>query len=226
MRQGKFCPKCGKQTDKLYEGLCSDCFFKKIELPESIPEKLLVGTCKVCGKVFIKEKKFEDVQNAIEFFLQKILNLKEIKSATYRISGSTLFLTVNMDLHDIEKEIEKPVHIVNKAITCSFCNLQKSNYYNVTIQVRVPKEMREKVVGEIEKQIQKLNATDNYSFISGIQTLKEGVDIFIGSKGAAERAVRYLQRKYNAEMKFSRKLYGLIEGKKSYRDTILVSISD
>jgi NMD protein affecting ribosome stability and mRNA decay len=46
----------------------------------------------------------------------------------------------------------------------------------------------------------------------------------IGSKSAANKVVRVMQSRYGAVIKKSRKLYGLIEGKKSYRDTILVSI--
>ncbi len=226
MRRGKFCPKCGKSVERLYEGLCSDCFLKSLKLSDEIPEKVVLGTCKMCGNVFLKENKFGDVESAVESFLGGLLKQKEIKSATYRIDGDSLFLTVVLEIDDLSKEIEKRIPIVNKAITCRFCNLRKSNYYNVTIQVRVPKNMEGKIIGEIEDEIKRINKRDNYSFISGVQKLKEGTDLLIGSKSAADHVVRYLQKKYKVRMKISRKRYGLVEGKKSYRDTILVSMGE
>lgn len=224
MRRGKFCPKCGKETEVLYKGLCSDCFLKEFNLADKIPEKIVLGTCKVCGNVYLKEGKFSTVEEAIENLLEKILRQKEIRSATYRIGGNSLFLTIEIEFEGLQKKIESEIPIVNKTITCRFCNLQKASYYNVTIQVRVPKNMEEKIVGDIEREIARINKYDNFSFISGINNLKEGVDIMVGSKSAAEHVVNYLKRRYNAKTKISRKLYGLIEGKKSYRDTILVSI--
>lgn len=226
MRRGKFCPRCGKATGSLYDNLCRDCFLEKMKLPNIIPEKIVVGTCKMCGNIFLKEKKFETVEGAVEFFLENILKREEIKSATYRISGNRIFLTIGLEDEGIEKEVEKETDIVNKAITCKFCNLKKASFYNATIQVRVPKSIQAKIVEEIEGQIARRGRFDNYSFVSGTERMKGGVDIFVGSKDAAEEAVKYLKRKYNVKTKFSRKLYGLVQGKKSYRDTILVSISD
>lgn len=226
MRRSKFCPKCGKETEKLYDNLCSDCFIGKMKLSDKIPEKMVLGTCKMCGKIFLGDGKFRDAEGAIENLLEKILKQKEIISATYRMAGNSVWLTIEMEVQGLKKEIEKNIPIVNKTITCSFCSLKKASYYNVTIQVRVPKKMEDKIVDEIEREMDRINEHDNYAFISGIQKLKEGVDLFVGSKGAADHVLRYLQRKYKVRTKTSRKLYGLIEGKKSYRDTILVSIGD
>lgn len=226
MRHGKFCPKCGRETEELHGGLCSDCFAKKMELPKSIPEKIVINTCKSCGRVFLKDKKYESPEIAIESFLEKTLDEQNVKSATYRISGSTLFVTASIETEGVKKEIEKVIPLVHKTITCEFCNLKKSKYYNVTIQVRVPKKMIETIIRDIENEIAKLNETDNYAFISGRKDLKEGVDIFIGSKSAANHVVKYLKSKYHIKTKISRTLFGPIQGKKVYRDTILVSIGE
>ena len=226
MRRGKFCPKCGKDAESLYDGFCSDCFLGKMKLSDKIPPKIVLGNCKMCGRVFLGERRFEMAENAVEFFLDGILKQKEIKKATYRIAGNSLWMTIDMEVSGLAKTLEKNIPMVNKSITCKFCNLKKGNYYNVTIQVRVPKAVEDKIVGEIEAEMGKLNRFDNYAFISGVQKLKEGTDLFVGSKNAADRIVRYMQRKYKAKTKTSRKLYGLIEGKKSYRDTVLVSIGD
>lgn len=226
MRRGKFCPKCGRKTVDLHGSLCRDCFKKKIILPDEVPDKIVIGTCKSCGKIFLSGGKFENTEAAIESLLEDVLEEKDVESANYRISGSTLFLTTRMEIDGVEKEIEKTIPIVHKTITCEFCNLQKSKYYNVTIQVRVPKKMLGEIVREIENRIAKLNETDNYSFVSGVKELKEGADIFVGSKSAASHVVKYLKSKYRIKTKISRTLFGPVQGKKTYRDTVLVSMSD
>jgi nonsense-mediated mRNA decay protein 3 len=225
MRKGKFCPKCGRTVDVLYEGLCKDCF-KELMSPSEIPEKLTVGTCKMCGYIYLGEKKFDTVEQAVESFLQEILEQKEIKSATYRIANGNLFVTISMKADDVEKEIEKRIDLVNKAITCRFCNLKKSSFYNATIQLRSPKEMEDKLLSDIERKMQELSRDDNYAFISGTEKLKEGIDLLVGSKDAAGEVAKFMKNKYNAKIKISRKLSGLMQGKKVYRDTILISISD
>lgn len=226
MRRGKFCPKCGKQTESLYQGLCDDCFVKKIDLPVEIPEKLVLGTCKMCGRTFLGESKFSSQEAAADIFLQKILKNKKVKSATYRISGDHMFLNIFVESEGFMVGMEKKIHLVNKSITCNSCNLQKSSYYNVILQIRVPEKMREKIVEEVAKEIKRLSDGDPHAFISGVVELKEGVDLMIGSKNATRRVVKYLQNKYGVETRISRKLSGLIEGRRSYRDTVLVSLRD
>jgi NMD protein affecting ribosome stability and mRNA decay len=180
----------------------------------------------MCGRIFLGDNASENVEAAVENFLSKVLRQKDVESATYRIDGSSLFITIDISVDGLKKEVERKIPIVNKTITCKFCNLKKASYYNVTIQVRVPKSVEQKVISDIEREISRLNKSDSYSFISGTENLKEGVDVFVGSKSAAEHVVDFLKRRYKIKTKTSRKLYGLVEGKKSYRDTVLVSMSE
>ena len=225
MRRSKFCPKCGKDTQDLHSGLCGDCFLEKLNLSDKIPKKISVGTCKMCGKVFIKEGRFDDSDVAIENLLEHTLRQKEIAFANYRVDGQTMFLTVRLDVEGLEKTFELQIPVVRKAITCNMCSLQKASYFNVTIQVRAPKGVEERIVSDIHEELRRINKRDVHSFVSGVTKLKEGTDILVGSKSAANKVVRIMRDKYGASLKKSRKLYGLIEGKKSYRDTILVSVS-
>jgi len=54
--------------------------------------------------------------------------------------------------------------------------------------------------------------------------VKGGFDINFSFKRYAYELVNKLRKKYNLSMKVSRKLVGMKEGKKVYRDTILVRI--
>lgn len=224
MRRSKFCPKCGKETQDLHSGLCEDCFLGKTGMTDKLPAKISLGTCKMCGHLFAGTGRFDEEEEAVEHVLKKTLKQKEIETADYRIDGNVLHLTVDLLVDGLEKKVETDIPLSRKAITCNMCSLQKASYFNVTMQVRVPKEIEDEVVGEIKDEMLRLNKRDRYAFVSGVQELKEGVDLFIGSKDAANRVARMAQERYGASIKKSRKLYGLIEGKKSYRDTILVSV--
>ncbi len=225
MRRSKFCPKCGKDTQELHAGLCSDCFLAKTGMTDKIPVKISVGNCKMCGRMFAGDGRFDDVESAVEGVLHKILKQKEIADASYRIVGSNVHVTVDLKVDGLEKEVNIDVPLVQKYIICNMCSLQKASYFNSTIQVRAStKELERKIVAEIKDEILRMNRKDKYSFVSGEAALKEGTDLYIGSKSVANKVVRMIQERYGAEVKKSRKLYGLIEGKKSYRDTVLVSV--
>lgn len=224
MRRGRFCPKCGSQTEELHDGLCRDCFSSKMGLKPEVKERAVLYNCKVCGKFFSGDRGFEDEEGAAHDFLKHELGKEGLKGATFRLAGDLLFLTLNMESEGVEKEVKKTLNVVRKHIVCRYCSLMKASYFNVTIQVRAPKPMLGQIVEEIREMLHELRSRDNYAFISGEKVLREGIDLMIGSKGAADRVVNEMRRRHDAEIKVSRKLYGLIEGKKTYRDTILVSI--
>ena len=224
MRHSKFCPKCGKETEDLHEGLCSDCFKGGMKVPEAIPDKIKINTCKSCGKIFINEKGYDNDESAIEDMLQKVLGKKNVESATYRLSGDTIFITMNVEKDGVNKEMEKNVPVVHKTMTCKFCAMRGSNYYNATIQVRVPKGMQETILKEIDKVMIDRNKHDNYAFVSKVVKKKEGIDILVGSKSAVSHVVKYLKSKYKIKTKTSHTLFGPVQGKKIYRDTVLVSM--
>ena len=224
MRHSKFCPKCGKDTEDLHEGLCSDCFKVKIEIPKEIPDSVKINACKVCEKIFVDEKSYENEEAAIKMFLQKILGKKNVDSASYRISGSTIFITMNVEKSNVTKEMQKNIPIIHKKITCKFCAMRGSTYYNSTIQIRVPKSMEEIILNEIDKIMIDRNKHDDYAFISKVEKKKEGIDVLVGSKSAVRHVVKYLKSKYKITTKMSSTLYGPLQGKKTYRDTVLISM--
>jgi NMD protein affecting ribosome stability and mRNA decay len=53
-RWSKFCPKCGKKTDELFDSLCQACFTKGIKLidTEKLAIPIRVNVCEICGGYF------------------------------------------------------------------------------------------------------------------------------------------------------------------------------
>ena len=58
----RICPSCGREVDKLYDGLCYDCYLKINKKEEKI-EKIYI--CKICGRIKYHNKWYNnlDIEN-------------------------------------------------------------------------------------------------------------------------------------------------------------------
>ncbi len=217
----KFCPKCGNKTEKFYDNVCADCFLKRLDV--EIPSKMIVRKCKSCGKYFAGEKDFDSLEPAVGKILSSSLNDDKIKSANYRILDGKVSITLVIGREDLEKEKSGDIQLVEKLIICRYCSLKNSKYFNSTLQLRVDKDLQEELLNVIKDNIYRLNRNDKFAFISTVEKLKEGYNIYIGSKSAANKVAEHLKKQYKLKTKISRKQYGIEGGKTIYRDTILIS---
>jgi nonsense-mediated mRNA decay protein 3 len=220
----KFCPKCGKETEKFYGKVCENCVLSELSVFEKLPDKIVVKACKSCDKFFVEDRSVDSVEGAVDFLLSKIMEQKEVRSANYEITGGKLKIFVNLRIDQAEKTEEKILDLISKSILCESCHMKTSGYYQAVLQVRAPEKLLNTLQEEIEKQINLLYNFDRLAFISSIEKTKNGFDVYLGSKSAAKKITGKLKNKYNASTKFSRTLSGRISGKKVYRDTILISI--
>jgi nonsense-mediated mRNA decay protein 3 len=222
----KFCPKCGKITEKFYKNLCRDCFLEKVSVKEEIPSKIVIKRCKLCGKFYVKKRAVESLENSIDTILSELLEQPEIHSATYRIENKNVHINLTLKILGLEKKEEKVSSLIIKNIICKACSMRSTGYYQALLQIRLPKNLKDIVLKEVKTQIDFLNKYDRLAFISKLDKKPKGVDIYIGSKSSAMQIARYLKSRFKAKIKISRKLSGSIRGKRVYRDTILVSIGD
>lgn len=218
----KFCPKCGKDADVLYDGVCKDCLAKKENiLSKSLPDTIKLNECKVCGKVFGAGKGHQTVYGAVEEAVTKHLKKKEIESASFRLREGVVTVTA---IYPGGSSEEKDTNIAVKKITCKDCSLMKIGYFNSIIQIRGTESWTKEVLDLIEDIVGRLNKKNGMSFISKIEHIKQGYDIYIGSKFAARTAWHAVRLKYPVEVKITSKLGGSDGGKKIYRDTILIKL--
>ena len=222
----KFCPKCGKTIEKTYGNLCGNCFLLKVSFAKDLPDKITLRRCKSCQKIFVGKKTATTVDNAIDLILSDLLKQPEIHSATYRISGSRVFINLTIRTNDLEKTEQKISSLILKTIFCEYCSMKSTRYYQAILQIRVPTKMIDEVMDDVQNQMEFLNKYDNLAFISKVESKQGWVDAYIGSKRAAMQTAKFLKRKFKANIKISSKLSGYISGKKVYRDTILVSIGE
>ena len=224
IQRTKFCPKCGKQTENFYDNLCKDCFLEKMKLID-LPEKIVIIHCRNCGRFYGRDKGELSLEDAVNYNLSKILKQNELQFATYRIDGGKVYSEVTLESAGLRKTFELDFRLIQKETICRFCGQKFSGYYNSILQLR-NSERIDKILKEIETEIDRLNKRDTLAFVSKIDKVKNGVDVYIGSKSAANKVVHFLKSKYEFKPKISRKQYGIENGKKVFRDTILILLSD
>lgn len=222
----KFCPKCGKETNEFYENLCKNCFLEKFSSLEKIPKKILIKECKFCGKYFYKKILKENVESLIEAILSEILEKGKIESINYRIFENKLKMEIETKIRGLKKAEEFLSELIIKQSICNICQMKEKGYAQAIIQLRCSDKILPKIEEDIRREVEILNKFDLLAFISKIEKEKNGLNFYIGSKKSAREIAKILKRKYKAEVKFSRKLVGFERGKKVYRDTILIKISD
>jgi NMD protein affecting ribosome stability and mRNA decay len=95
----------------------------------------------------------------------------------------------------------------------------KNTYYESTIQLRgnIPSN----ILDFIHRHMKNSPLRDQKTFYR-FEEVKGGLDMFVGSKAAANRLVEQMKKQLKAEIKRSYKLYTMKEGKKIYRDAISV----
>ena len=211
----KFCPKCGKETKTFVKGLCLDCYLEKLKIENKIPKEIVINQCPLCKDFILKNRnlKFDE---AVKYLIKDFLKKIPIKDFEYKIEDNILHLIINLKVDHKIKNLEKAVKLKIKKTYCKFCRLKISGYYEGIIQLR---NLPENKIQEIINLIKKIEKKNRMAFISKEERLKNGLNLYVGSKNV----INILKKKFEYKTKVSKKLYGIKNGKKVYRVTLLIS---
>jgi nonsense-mediated mRNA decay protein 3 len=201
------CPKCGKWTDKLINGVCEDCQEIKIHKKSDGLE-----ICKRCGKIkhkgVFKKISIEDALK--QLYKEKIKNVKNLE---FKDNYYILF-----EFEFEGKKFKDSAHI--KYVVCPDCMRQSSNYYEAIIQIR--SNDFEDLCNFIAEYVEKHN-NEPRCFITKLDLRKEGIDIYLGSKKIANKIIRELKKRNKYIIKESYSLWGQNKEKKEiYRTTYCI----
>lgn len=220
----KFCAKCGKETNALVSGVCSECLLKKRNLFElSVPS---FGVCKHCGKFLASGKWFFLSEQAISESLKKKVkldkNLEKSKifvetQKTEQLNFQAL-VKVEGFLDDVLIEQEKIYNFSVKPITCDSCMKLNASYREAILQLRAEKKELAKEMFDIAmKMLDSEKSSDSLSGTSKIIEIPQGFDLWIGSKKAAAKIARYLSKLYNVRTTVSKKIIGEEGGRFNFK---------
>ncbi len=201
------CAVCGRNEKEVKlltrRNICVDCYIPTIKYDRLFEFRF----CKRCDKVYLGRWVKRN------FFEMKDYAREKMKAGENRV--------VDVDLEKklilIDIGVEKvwlDVDFVYRQTICEDCSKKAGGYYEAIIQLRGEREQVEKYLEKIKKTISK------DSFVSKIEEIHGGYDIYVGSKDVAFNVLT----KYELKAKRSRTLAGVKEGKKIYRHTFAVRL--
>jgi len=199
----RYCPMCEKSDENaVFHGeMCLDCARDRIR--QFDPVKVTI--CQKCGEVIDKGRK------------KKEMTIQEEAARLMKIKDAKPFF--NSDLTSVEYNTEygrisqSATVLVVKSI-CTVCSRSGTQYFEAIVQLRGDRKKVEKMLNLLARRIQ------SRSFIPKIEELKEGIDIYCGSRNEAIAALN----SYQLGFLRTEKLAGERNGKRLYRTTLLVRL--
>jgi nonsense-mediated mRNA decay protein 3 len=209
----KICPMCGASSRDLeFSGnFCSACYATRAKI--KMPNVVELRICKRCGKIGVRGWSLPTSADIEALVLSRCKG--DYESASAHIDGES----VNLEFTFVEAgkrfAVKRAIALKMRETTCTECSRKAGGYYEAIIQIRGDDEER---IGRMEEKISRL--VSRSSFISKIIRVKEGVDLYAGSKRVAEHVISNLGFKYSK----SDKLAGVKDGRRIYRRSLCVRV--
>jgi nonsense-mediated mRNA decay protein 3 len=204
-----------------------------------VPEYVDLLECAHCEEFLIGGKwiKFSSVEDAVEEAAVRSIVLRkgariEGTKAEIRPQDSKNFLVAidskvkYLDLH-VDEHLETVVRL--KRGVCPRCSKIMGSYYESILQVRTrgrkfSDEEKEQILSEIEARVDHASKSSRDMFISKVEEMHGGLDIYLSSNSLGKSLSREVAEKYGAEVKESSSLLGQKDGKEIFRVTYLVRL--
>jgi len=204
--KSKFCVRCGKETSKLIDGICSECYFKTKGI--KVPKKIKIQVCPRCEAI-----KWRGVwtksEYPLEYFLTRDLidkirvpenaELEEVKIKKLDKNG---IIEVTISVLGKKFSQEKQVRFEILKNLCKNCARYLAKTPKTIIQLRTHKAV-EKFIEDI------LDYIENYrTNIIKVEHQKNGLDIYLSNKEAGKHLAYDLRKRFRCKMSESVKQYG------------------
>ena len=229
------CIVCGTKEASIH-GQCEDCYLKHVQVTGA--GSIEVTICPKCGAFKIgnnwsKGKMEQQLSRKIAAHLESkdpnvTLEVENNSVVLKRLEGKIEFL------FDIKTEGQKmggyPMTVPSRILlnSCPTCNKISGSYYESIIQLRTLtaeySPIIDKVLDGISGMLHKMHNNETDSFVSKIQPMKEGVDIYLGKKNDGIKVSKYIHDHYFSDTTRTKKLAGRREGGDFYRYTFLVRL--
>ena len=216
----KFCPKCGTQTDELFDSLCEDCFKREIKLIK--PTGISVNICRTCGCYF-KGNERTSIEAVVEAAIRKEIwkkygcdsevEIKEIKTGDTR---AHVVLIAKAELRGLQLTENGELEVVLKRESCERCNRIAGGYYAGIVQIRADDRIPTDDELAIAEKVAHSSLIEP-DFISKEVLLKEGLDIYVSSMECGRMISNAIVRRFGGSYSKSQKLYGRKDGRSVYR---------
>lgn len=229
------CIICDTNEAKIH-GQCEDCFINHIQITTNGSIDLTI--CPKCGAFKIGNswskgklerplaKKITErlVLNDSDVSAEADVNSVELKRLEGKIDFAITLTAEGHKISGIRHDIPAKI-LLNSCLTC---NKITGSYYESIIQLRSLTAEFSPVINTVLKEISgmldKLDKSDNDSFVSKIQPVKAGIDIYLGKKNDGIKLSKFIHDHYFSDTTRTKKLAGRREGEDFYRYTFLVRL--
>jgi len=221
------CIKCGKESGKLINNICRNCYSKSPLINNF--KTINLKYCNFCKKFIYKNKQISDLKPIILDHLV-VTDHAVIDEIDFDLLFDKSSIDVTLIGHfdfDKSKEIEESyVFKINLVqFMCNDCKKKSSQAYSAIIQLRNKKN---KYYDNISKYIENSISNNKSTNIVKIEESSSGLDYYITNTDFGMTLAKKIMEKYGAEVKTSKKLYGMDQqrSKQVFRVTILVRLFD
>lgn len=228
MNLSKFCPRCGKETDKLYgekKQLCSECYPEKNSLLE-VPDELEIKICSVCGRM---QHHGEWVE---EYTIQEQLGLA---FSDYSEDGIRMELQfwededeeyISVRVHSFKDDIhdESDTKVEFEEVQCNECARFNGGFFKAKIQLRG--NNLEPVSEAIVDKAAELTNENRKDFLSNVDQVDGGYDYFLSTEPMNKKILGMLRDRFNPEIERSYELIGEENGEEVYRNVVSVRVEE
>lgn len=217
----KYCPTCPRSSeDVAFIGeFCVVCTSDKIR--STIPRSFKIPRCKVCGRIKAIDEFVDFTYKNIETHIQREIHKHGCKVTVKSLDnkGNTVIgfeYPVGDNGESVSFEIEAKIRFPLQ--TCIKCNRRKSGYYQAVVQLRGSEDMVMRMADKISRFLERRD-----SFVSKSENVKNGIDLYIEDKLVMNS---FFDIYKNIKPKRSYTLAGMRNGKRLYRNTYLIRLSD
>ena len=235
-----FCVECGKEVDKTVHGLCMECFLRDRTLV-TLPDHVDLLTCTKCGQCYWHGdwQSMVEEKAAVAAAKEALTCIKEGKVVSVDPSVSYLddynisvTLGCRVQIEDIVADALATTIVRIKNAVCKICSRRLGNYYEAILQIRtsektLSKDLQDEVLARVEKVVDDAMATDDNVFITKMEIVPGGVDVYLSLIALGRALVKDLGDMYCAETNESAKLVGQTrDGLDMYRVNYLVRLPE
>ena len=231
------CPRCGREVDRLFEGLCRDCF-KELHKFYRIKD-FQITMCMDCGAVLIggrwvKPSARENIIDILKRVFQYNLKVLNGELVDLRVSiddpdvifRAKLVGSAHPEIPKYEESVEYRARIIRDI--CPNCRLVRSGAERGFIQIRgyphpLDRNASRLITNMINQLITKLESK-NVGVITNISEVEGGIDITTTSVKIAKQIASYLRQHLPAQYLESYKLVGEKRGRKIYHVAISLRV--
>ncbi|MGM5484282.1 MAG: NMD3-related protein [Nanobdellota archaeon] len=237
----RFCPKCGKKTEELYDGLCKECSADNTELFEYTPEEITI--CQSCGDIHERGRVYKgDTKKEIERIIRKRIKLSKDIDASLELefelpqhapkqgnkAGFPVYLFLRgktKEGSELDEEYEIPSTI--RFITCEKCSKQDTDYFEGTLQIRSKEKDKTEKCIEYLREIMKSESKRSV-FMTSLKRTKDGADALITSQKHIKDIVRRLHERFGGEIKINEQVFSRdhLRSKDIYRVNALIRLPE